>query len=168
MAALSEVSGTDDAETSPKPEQLGPGGRIHQDFAIDLKPESWKTLGPWTMRFYLFDTDQFKSKTGLDLDPAENVERQYQVDDFVQDRFPSFRGKQATVSMPSTAQLYKQSKGEVQQDARNLDGAQDEEDAGQQGDTNEEVDAGQGASTPTQRQRRSKKLLSMIMCGRKL
>ena len=167
MSTLSDLSGTENAEASLRPEQLGPGGRIHQDFAIDLEPESWETLETWTMRFYFFDADNFKSKTGLDLDPTDNVERQYQVDDFVEDRFPSFRGKQAVVSIPSIAQLYGRSKGEGQQDDRNLNCAQNEEDAGQQGDTNEDVNPGQRTSTPTQKQSRGKKWLSTIMCGRK-
>ena len=167
MSALSDLSGTENAKTSLKPEQLGPGGRIHQDFTIDLEPESWEPLDTWTMRFYIFDADQFESKTGIDLDPADNVERQHQVDDFVQDRFPSFRGKQAAVSIPSIAQLYRQSKGEAQEDGRNLDYTQDEQGAGQQGDANEEVDLEQRTSTPPQKQSRSKRLLSTIMRGTK-
>lgn len=167
MSALSHLSGTDNAEMSLKPEQLGPGGRIHQDFTIDLEPEAWRTFETWTMRFYFFDAEHFKVKTGLNLDPADNVQRQYQVDGFVEDRFPSFRGKPAAVSIPSIAQLYRRSKGEAQQDARSLDCAQNEEDDGQQGGTNEEVGLEQLTSTPTQKQRWSKKLLSMIMCGTK-
>ncbi|UPK91444.1 hypothetical protein LCI18_002379 [Fusarium solani-melongenae] len=165
MSALSDLSGAENAETSLKPGQLGPGGRIHQDFTIDLEPESWRRFEPWTMRFYIFDADQFETKTGLHLDPADNVERQYQVDDFVQDRFPSFRGKQEAVSIPSIAQLYRQFKGEGQQDGRNLDCAQDEQDAGQQGDANEEVDPEQQTSTPTQKKSWRKRLLSTLMCG---
>ena len=121
MSALSHLSVTDDAEVSLKSEQLGPGGRMHQDFATDLEPEDWYETKTWTIRFYFFDADQFKSKTGLDLDPADNVERQCQVDGFVEDRLPSFRGRSGTVSVPSIAQLYAQSKREAQQNARNLD-----------------------------------------------
>lgn len=166
MSALPHLSVTDNTEVSLKPEQLGPGGRIHQDFAPDLEPEDWYETKTWTIRFYFFDADHFKSKTGLDLDPADNVERQCHVDGFVEDRFPSFRGQQAAVSVPSIAQLYTKSKGEAQQDSRNLDYAQTEGDAGQQGDTNEEVDPAQQTGTP-RKQNRGKRFLSTIMCGSK-
>ncbi|RMJ11865.1 hypothetical protein BHE90_015115 [Fusarium euwallaceae] len=138
MSALSDLSAAENAAVSLKPKQLGPGGRIRQDFAVDPEPEDWETLETWTMRFYLFDAHHFKRRTGLDLDPAGNVERQYQVDGFVEDRFPSFRGRPATVSIPSIAQLYRQFKGEEQRGARNQDRTQNEQDPGQQGDTNEE------------------------------
>ncbi|KAL2691260.1 hypothetical protein Neosp_001641 [[Neocosmospora] mangrovei] len=163
MSALSHLSVTDNAEMSLKPEQLGPGGRIHQDFATDLEPEDWDTTETWTVRFYFFDAGQFKSKTGLDFDPADNIERQFQVDGFVEDRFPSFRGQQATVLVPSIAQLVKQSRGEVYHVSRNFDCAQNEEDAGQHGDTNEEVDPEQQMGTP-RKQSRSKRFLSTLMC----
>ncbi|KAI8723014.1 Ubiquitin-like domain-containing protein [Fusarium sp. LHS14.1] len=165
MSALPHLSVIDNTEVSLKPEQLGPGGRIHQDFATDIEPEDWYETKTWTVRVYFFDADQFKSKTGLDLDPADNIERQYQVDGFVEDRFPSFR-EQAAVSVPSITQLYTQSKGKAQEDARNLDCAQKEEDAGQQGDTNEEVDPEQQMGTP-RKQSRSKRFLSTLMCRSK-
>lgn len=166
MSALPHLSVTDNTEVSLKSEQLGPGGLIHQDFATDIEPEDWYETKTWTLRFYFFDADQFKSKTGLDLDPADNVERQFQVDGFVEDRFPSFRGQQAVVSVPSIAQLIKQSRGEVHQVSKNFDCAQNEEDAGQHGDTNEEVDPEQQMGTP-RKQSRSKRFLSTLMCRSK-
>ena len=105
------------------------------------------------------------STDSLDLDPADNVERQFHVDGFVGDRLPSFRGTEAAVSVPSIAQLYTQSKGEAQQNARNLDCAQNEGDAGQPGDRNEEVGPGQQTGTPTGEQSRHKRFLCTIICG---
>ncbi|RSL67978.1 hypothetical protein CEP54_002951 [Fusarium duplospermum] len=160
MSALSDLSGTENAAVSLKPKQLGPGGRIYQDFAVDPKPGDWETLETWTMRFYLFDAHHFKRRTGLDVDPADNVERQYQVDDFVEDRFPSFRGRPAQVSMPSIAQLYRQFKREEQRGARNQN---NEQDPGQQGDTNGEVDHGERSIMPTQKQSGGKKFLPTLL-----
>ncbi|RSM05017.1 hypothetical protein CEP52_006504 [Fusarium oligoseptatum] len=165
-SALYDLPGSENAETSFKPEQLGLGGLMHQNFTIDPEPEGWERHGTLAMRFYFFDTGHFKRKTGLELDAADNVERQCQVDGFVEDRFPSFRGRPAMVLMPSIAQLYKQFKGEGRQNAGNQDCVQNGQDPRQQGDMNEEVDHGERSIVLTQRQSPGKKFLSTLMCGR--